>query len=75
VEYGLKSSEQGNAQFRRSLYFVRDMKAGDIIDATCIRSVRPGYGLAPKYYDALIGKRLRHDVAANTATNWDCVEE
>jgi hypothetical protein len=37
--------------------------------------VRPGYGLAPKHYDALIGKRLRRDVAANTATGWDCVEE
>ena len=75
VHYGLKSSEQGNVQFRRSLYFVKDMQKGDTIDETCIRSVRPGYGLAPKHYDALIGKRLRRDVAANTATDWDCVEE
>ena len=75
ADYGLKSSEQGNIQFRRSLYFVKDMKAGDTIGADCIRSVRPGYGLAPKHYDALIGKRLRRDVAANTATDWDCVEE
>ena len=74
MEYGLKSSEQGNAQFRRSLYFVRDMKAGDIIDATCIRSVRPGYGLPPKCYDDLIGKRVTRDIAANTKTSWDCVE-
>ena len=74
VEYGLKSSEQGNAQFRRSLYFVRDMKAGDIIDATCIRSVRPGYGLPPKCYDDLIGKRVTRDIAANTKTGWDCIE-
>jgi len=74
VEYGLKSSEQGNAQFRRSLYFVRDMKAGDIIDETCIRSVRPGYGLPPKCYDDLIGKRVTRDIAANTKTSWDCIE-
>ncbi|WP_368501343.1 pseudaminic acid synthase [Alysiella sp.] len=74
VDYGLKSSEQGNAQFRRSLYFVKDLKAGDLIDETCIRSVRPGFGLPPKYFDDLIGKKLTKDVAANTATHWDCVK-
>lgn len=71
VNYGLKSSEQGNVQFRRSLYFVKDLKQGDVIDETCIRSVRPGYGLAPKHYDALLGKTLARDVSANTATHWD----
>lgn len=68
VDYGRKSSEQGNAQFRRSLYFVKDMKAGDIIDESCIRSVRPGFGLAPKFYDAILGKTLIEDVEKNTAT-------
>src|SRR5690606_35780643 len=48
VNYGRKSSEQGNVQFRRSLYFVKVLKAGDVITAEAIRSVRPGYGLAPK---------------------------
>lgn len=66
VDYGRKSSEQGNAQFRRSLYFVKDMKAGDVITADCIRSVRPGYGLAPKYLDKIIGIKLNVDVAVNT---------
>ena len=74
VEYGLKSSEQGNAQFRRSLYFVRDMQAGDVVTADCIRSVRPGFGLPPKFYDDLIGKRVTRDIAANTKTSWDCFE-
>lgn len=71
VDYGRKSSEQGNAQFRRSLYFVKDMKAGDVIDESCIRSVRPGFGLAPKFYDELIGKMLVQDVKKNTATRLD----
>ncbi|HGY9624954.1 pseudaminic acid synthase [Pseudomonas putida] len=62
VDYGRKSSEQGNVQFRRSLYFVKDLKAGDEITTSAIRSVRPGYGLAPKYYDSLIGKRIKHNV-------------
>lgn len=66
VDYGRKSSEQGNAQFRRSLYFVKDMQAGDIIDETCIRSVRPGFGLAPKFYDEIIGKTVTQDVSMNS---------
>lgn len=64
INYARKSSEQGNAQFRRSLYFVKDMKAGDIIDSECIRSVRPGYGLPPSMYDSLIGKKLVRDVVS-----------
>ena len=75
IEYGLKSSEQGNIRFRRSLYFVRDMKAGDTIGPDDIRSVRPGYGLPPKYYDALIGRRVTRDIAACTKTSWDCIEK
>ena len=67
VNYGLKSSEQGNIQFRRSLYFVKDMQAGEMIDESCIRSVRPGYGLAPKNLPDLIGKILVCDVHKNTA--------
>ena len=47
VDYGRKSSEQGNVKFRRSLYFVKDLKAGDVINADCVRSVRPGFGLPP----------------------------
>ncbi len=71
VDYGRKSSEQGNAQFRRSLYFVKDLKAGDVIDESCIRSVRPGFGLAPKFYDEILGKTLVQDVVKNTATRLD----
>ena len=70
VHYGLKSSEQGNVQFRRSLYFVKDLQKGDTIDETCIRSVRPGFGIAPKHFDELIGKRLTRNVQVNTKTDW-----
>ena len=70
VHYGLKSSEQGNVQFRRSLYFVKNLQKGDTIDETCIRSVRPGFGIAPKHFDELIGKRLTRNVQANTKTDW-----
>jgi pseudaminic acid synthase len=58
VDYGRKSSEQGNAKFRRSLYFVKVGRRGDVVTNDMIRSVRPGYGMAPKYYDAIIGSTL-----------------
>lgn len=71
VNYGKKSGEIGNVKFRRSLYFVKDMKAGDIVTEDCIRSVRPGYGVAPKYFDSLVGMRLKFDVALNTPVKFD----
>src|SRR5690554_5136720 len=71
VDYGRKSSEQGNAQFRRSLYFVKDMKAGEVITEDCVRSVRPGYGLAPKYWDRVIGQVVGREVSANTPVTED----
>ncbi len=66
VDYGRKSSEEGNIQFRRSLYFVKDMNAGEVITADCIRSVRPGYGLAPKHFEKVIGRKVSMSVSANT---------
>jgi pseudaminic acid synthase len=66
VDYGRKSSEEGNAQFRRSLYFVKDMKAGDVITEDCVRSVRPGFGLAPKYLVDVLGSKTTKDISANT---------
>jgi len=67
VDYSRKSSEQGNVKFRRSLYFVKDMKAGDVISADCVRSVRPGFGLAPKHLETLTGCTVSQNVLANSA--------
>lgn len=66
IDYGRKSSEQGNAKFRRSLYFVKNLKAGDMITPDAVRSVRPGYGAAPKYLDQVIGKQVIGNVECNT---------
>lgn len=71
VDYGRKSSEQGNVQFRRSLYFVKDLKSGDIITEDDIRSVRPGYGVPPKFFDEVVGRKLKVEVKKNTPVNND----
>lgn len=75
VDYGRKSSEQGNAQFRRSLYFVKDLKAGDVIDESSIRSVRPGYGLPPKFYDEILGKKVIQDVSVNMPVKLETISK
>jgi pseudaminic acid synthase len=75
VDYGRKSSEQGNAKFRRSLYFVRNMKAGDVIAVDNVRSVRPGYGLPHKFLTCIMGKKVKVNILANTPTSSDLIEE
>ena len=66
VDYGRKSSEHGNAKFRRSLYFVKDLQAGEVITADAVRSVRPGFGLPPKHLPAVIGKRALKNIVFGT---------
>lgn len=75
VDYGRKSSEQGNVQFRRSLYFVKDMKAGDVITEDCIRSVRPGYGLAPKHLSKVLGAQVVSHIRKYTPVHWSQFEQ
>ena len=74
VDYGLKSSEQGNVRFRRSLYFVKDLKAGDVVNADAVRSVRPGFGMAPKFLEAVVGKRVKNNINANTPVLLEVLE-
>jgi N-acetylneuraminate synthase len=74
VNYGRKSSEIGSVKFRRSLYFVRSLKAGDQVPADAVRSVRPGFGLEPKHLDAVVGSVLKTDVDYGIAVTWDHLE-
>jgi N-acetylneuraminate synthase len=66
VSYGLKKSEVPNLKFRRSLYYMANLKAGTTIEKGHFRSIRPGYGISPKYSDAILGRTLLVDVSANT---------
>jgi N-acetylneuraminate synthase len=62
VAYGGKSSEEENIKFRRSLYFVEELRPGEVIREDSIRSVRPGFGMAPKFYSYVVGKRVKSKV-------------
>ncbi|MBC7405567.1 MAG: N-acetylneuraminate synthase family protein, partial [Cytophaga sp.] len=73
VDHGRKSSEQGNVKFRRSLYFVKDLRAGDLITPDAIRSVRPGFGLPPKHYEAILNRKVNRDVKQYTAISWGLI--
>lgn len=70
IDYSRKPSEAGNLKFRRSLYFVKALKAGEVVGADAVRSVRPGYGLAPKHLDAVIARTLACDVEFGTPVSW-----
>lgn len=68
--YARQLAEEANRIFRRSIYFVRDMKAGERVQEKDIRRIRPGVALEPKHFRALIGKTLTIDVSRGTPTSW-----
>ncbi len=73
VNYERTEAEKGNMKFRRSLYFVRGMNPGDTITENDIKSVRPGFGLAPKFFDKLIGTKILKTVEKNTPVTLSAV--
>lgn len=71
VCYGPTAGEMKSLAFRRSLYIAQDLKAGDVLTRENLRCVRPGFGLAPKHLDSLLGLRVGRDVMAGTPMRWD----
>ncbi|WP_027390536.1 pseudaminic acid synthase [Chrysiogenes arsenatis] len=72
--YNRQPSESANLKFRRSLYFVRELAVGQKITEADVRRIRPGYGLAPKHYDAVIGKTVTRHVTPGTAVTWELIQ-
>ena len=66
VTYDRKKSEKKNVIFRRSLYVVQDIKAGEIITNKNVRSIRPGFGLAPKFYEQVLGRTVLRNISRGT---------
>ncbi|MGC9460085.1 pseudaminic acid synthase [Vibrio genomosp. F10] len=75
VNYERTEAEKGNAKFRRSLYIVEGVKKGEVLSKKNIRSIRPGYGLEPKYYEEVLGKRVKIDLSKGTALSFDHLEK
>ncbi|WP_113907260.1 pseudaminic acid synthase [Aliidiomarina celeris] len=73
VHYGCTEQEVASRKHRRSLYIAEDLKAGDVLTETNLRSVRPGLGLPTKYLPVLLGRAVKKDVAKGTAMRWDLV--
>ena len=74
INYGTKSSETGNIKFRRSLYFVNSLKKGEKIKNNDIKSVRPGFGIPPKFFDQVVGCKLLKDAKYGTPVNFQDLE-
>ena len=71
VSFGAGLAEEGTTIFRRSLYVVEDMQAGDEFTLGNVRSIRPGFGLSPKYLGAVLGRQVRRPVRRGTAISWE----
>jgi N-acetylneuraminate synthase len=74
VHYGVTEAERSSLAYRRSLYVTRDMVAGEVFSADNLRAIRPGFGLAPKHRDALIGRRAGQALKRGTPLDWSLVE-
>jgi pseudaminic acid synthase len=75
VDYGLKSSEQNNVKFRRSLYCVKDVQKGETITDNHVKSIRPGYGVAPKYINSVVGSLAKMKIIRGEAITPDLISE
>lgn len=75
VTYGPTETESKVVLRRRSLYIAEDMKKGDVFTEQNLRIIRPGLGLPPKYYDVLLGRKIRQDVKKGTAVSWGLVKK
>ena len=74
VSYGPSEAEKKSLQYRRSLYIVKDLKAGELLTQENIRAIRPGLGLPTKYQEVVIGKTIKKDVKKGTGLTWDLIE-
>jgi pseudaminic acid synthase len=73
ITYGPTEAEKASMVFRRSLYIVNDMSAGDVFTAINLKAIRPGMGLPPKYYETFMGKQVKRDVQMGTPLSWDLI--
>lgn len=74
VSYGPTEAEKKSLMFRRSVYFAEDVQAGEILTFENLRVVRPGFGLHPRFYQSLLGKKARSYIEKGTPASWELIE-
>ncbi len=75
VDYSMTEKKRASRRFSRSLYVTENVKKGERITEQNLRSIRPGYGLHPKYFSRLLGKVFSRDCEAGTRMDWNCIDE
>jgi N-acetylneuraminate synthase len=75
IGFERQTAEEANKRYRRSIYFVRDLKAGHKITEDDIRRIRPGFGLPPKNFDKVLGRTVRENVERGTALQWKLLDD
>jgi pseudaminic acid synthase len=75
VHYEASEEEQSSRAFRRSLFVVKDMKAGEEFTQANVRSIRPGYGIAPKHLLQVLGCQASRDISRGTPLSWDQISK
>lgn len=73
VQFGISEAEQASRKFRRSLFVVQDVAAGEVFSSENLRSIRPGDGLPPKHYREILGRRATQAIERGTPLHWDLV--
>lgn len=74
ISYEISEKVKANKKFARSLFVIKDIKAGEKFTEKNIRSIRPGYGLHPKYFNEILGKRAVADIETGTPVSWDLLK-
>lgn len=73
VSYRMTAKEEASRVFRRSLFVVKDVKAGELLTPDNVRSIRPGYGLPPKHWENVIGRHAACDIGRGTPLDWKLI--
>jgi len=75
VDYTLTEKQAAGKDYSRSLYVVEDIKAGEIITEKNVKSIRPGYGMHPKYYNEILGKKIAVNLEKGDSLKWDYINK
>ena len=74
VNYEMTKKKKKSRQFSRSLFVVKDVKADEVITKENVRSIRPGFGMHPKYYSEIIGKKFKQDIERGTPISFEIIK-